>query len=97
MVPAGVMIICWAYLELVVMTRTDKLWLVHKLPFLWLDVLTFVCNKLNFNVFFSHEKKISQILESLARKWNTLERNGLSTVVTWLMQRESITHRSSFS
>jgi len=34
---------------------------------------TFLCNKLNFVVFFSHAKKILQILESLARKWNTLE------------------------
>jgi len=39
---------------------------------MWLDVLTFLCDKLNFIVFFAHEKKISQILESLARKWNTL-------------------------
>ena len=68
-----------------------------KLPFLWLDVFKFLCNKLNFIVFFSHEKKISQILESLARKWNTLERNGLITVTTRLKQRESITLNSNFS
>jgi len=36
-------------------------------------------------------KENLQILESLARKWNTLERNGLATVPTWLKQRESIT------
>jgi len=58
-----------------------------KLPFMWL----------HFIVFFSNEKKISQILESLARKWNTLEQNGLATVATWLKQRESITYSSSFS
>jgi len=33
---------------------------------MWLHVLSFLCNKLNSIVFFSHEKKISQILESLA-------------------------------
>ena len=60
-------------------------------------MLTFLCNKLNFIVFFSHEKKISQILESLARKWKTLEQNGLTTVATWLKERESITHNSNFS
>jgi len=54
-----------------------------KLPFLWLDVFTFLWNKLNFIIFFLHEKKISQILERLARKWNTLEQNGLVTVVTY--------------
>jgi len=59
---------------------------------MWLDVLTFLCNKFNLIVFFSHEKKISQILESLARIWNKLERNGLATMVTWLKQRESMTH-----
>jgi len=75
MVPAWLMIICWAYLKLIV--RTDKLRLVpsHHL-FLWLDVFTFLRNKLNFAGLFSHERKISQVLESLARKWNTLERNG---------------------
>jgi len=61
---------------------------------MWLVVLTFLCNKLNFSVFFSHEKKIWQILESLTRKWNALERNGLTTVATWLKQRESITQNS---
>ena len=50
-------------------------------------MFAFLCNELNFIVFFSHEKKISQILESLARKWATLERNGLATVAI----RESIT------
>jgi len=36
MVPAWVMIICWAYLELLVITRTDKLQLASaiKLPLL---------------------------------------------------------------
>jgi len=52
-----------------------------KLPFMRLDVLKFLYNKLNFIVFL-HEKKISQILESLVRKWNTLEQNGLATVAT---------------
>jgi len=41
-------------------------------------VFIFLCNKLNFIVFLSHEKKIAQILESSARKFNTLERNGLA-------------------
>ena len=66
---------------------------------MWLDLFTFLCNKLNFIVFFSHEKKISQIAEILARKWNTLELNGLATVTAWLKQRESITqtfHNSNF-
>ena len=60
-------------------------------PFLWPDVFTFLYKKLNFSVFFSHEKKISQILENLARKRNTLERKGLAMVATWLKQRESLT------
>jgi len=63
---------------------------------LWLNVFTFLYNKLNFIVLFSHEKKISQILESLVRNWNTLAQNGLATVATWLKQRESITHNSNF-
>jgi len=50
-----------------------------------------MCNKFNFIEFLSHEKKISQISESLARKWNTLERNRLTMVTTWLKQRENIT------
>ena len=70
-------------LKLLVITRTDEpVVSAIKLPFLWLDVFTFLCNKPNFIVFFSHEKKISKILESLGRKWNTLERNGLTTVAT---------------
>jgi len=88
MVPAWVMIICWIYLEFWVITWTDKQWLV---PPIYL-----FCG-LTSLFFFSHEKKISQILESLARKWNTLERNGLAAVATWLMQRESITRNSNFS
>jgi len=40
-------------------------------------------------------RKISQILVSLARKWNIQERNGLATLATWLKQRESITHNSN--
>ena len=48
-------------------------------------------NKLNFGAFFTSEKKISQILESVARKWNTLDRNSLATVATWFKQRESVT------
>jgi len=66
------MIICWAYLELLVITQLTTAVSAIKLPFLWLDVFTFFCNKLNFIVFFSHEKNISQILESLASKLNTL-------------------------
>jgi len=58
---------------------------------MWLDMFTFLGHRLNFVVFFSREKKISQIVESLARKWNTLERNRLATVATWLKRRESIT------
>jgi len=81
MVPAWVMIIFWVYFELLVITRTDKPRLVPS----------------NGIVFFSCEKKISQILEISARKWNTLERNGLDTVATWLKQKESITLNSNFS
>jgi len=44
-----------------------------KLPFLWLDVFTFLCNELNFVVFFSHEikvfKKFSQEMEYTKVKW----------------------------
>ena len=82
MVPVWVMIICWAYLGPLVITQTNKLLVsAIKLLFLVLDVFTFLCDKLNFIVFFSHGKKISQIL---ARKWNTLDGNGLAMVATWL-------------
>jgi len=68
-----------------------------KLPFLWVDMYTFLCNNLNFIDFlFTNVKKISQILESLVRKWKTLEQNGLATVAISLLQRESITHNSNF-
>ena len=67
-----------------------------KLPFLWLDVFTFLCNGLNFIVSFLHEKKVLQILESVARKWNTLERSALALVATWLKQKESKTLNSNF-
>jgi len=87
--------ICWAYPELLVITPTAVS--AIKLGFLLLDVFAFLCNKLNFIVFFSHEKKIEQILENLAREWNTQERNGLAMVATWLKQKESITHDSNFS
>jgi len=47
-----------------------------KLPFLWLDVLTFLCSKLNYIAFFSHQKKIpanskqiSQEMEYTKAKW----------------------------
>jgi len=43
------------------------------IPFLWLDVFIFLRNKLNFIVFFSHNKKILQISESLAKKRDSLE------------------------
>jgi len=96
MVPAWVMIICWTYLELLVITRTDQLWLVPpKYLFCGWMCLHFCITSLISLFFFPHEKKISQILESLARKWNTLERNGLAAVATWLMQKESITHNSN--
>jgi len=94
MVPAWVMIVCWAYLEHLVITELKTAVSAIKLPFMWLDVSTFLRNKLNFIVFFSREKKISQILESLARKWNTLEGNGFALVAIWLKQREIITHTS---
>ena len=81
-----------AYLEPLVITQLTTAVSAIKLPFMWLDVLTFLCNKPNFILFFSHGKKIAQILKSLARKWNTLERNGLAMVATWLKQRESIMH-----
>jgi len=98
MVPAWLMIICWAYLEFLVTTQTDKLAVsAIKLPFLWPDVFTFLCNKLNFIFFFSREKKISQILQNLARKSTTLERNGLTMVATRLKHRaKSTTHNSNF-
>ena len=52
MVPAWLMIICWAYLEFLVTTQTDKLAVsAIKLPFLWPDVFTFLCN--NLTLFFS--------------------------------------------
>jgi len=91
MVPARVMIICWAYHKLLVITRTDKLPLV---PSNYLSVAGCVTSLTSFFSF--HVKKISQILESLARKWNTLEQNGLAMVATWPNQRESITHNSNF-
>jgi len=47
------MIVCWAYLERLVITA------VSAVPFLWLDVFKFLCSELNFIVFFSHEKKSS--------------------------------------
>jgi len=59
-------------------------------------MFTFLRNKLNFIVFFLHEKKTWQILESLARKWKTLERSGLATVAAWPKQRESVTRNSNF-
>jgi len=69
-----------------------------KLPFLWLDMFTFLCNKLNLSVFlFIWEENLTNLRKFIARKWNTLERNGLAMMVTWLMQRESLTHNSNFS
>jgi len=98
MVPAWVMIICWAYFELLVIACLNWYTAVSaiEVSFQWLDVFTFLCNKHNFIVFFSHEKKISQTLESLVRKWNTLDQNRLATVATWLKQRKSITLNSNF-
>ena len=52
-------------------------------------MFTFLRNKLNFIGFFFAWEKILQILESLDRKLNTLEQNGLATVATWLMQRRA--------
>ena len=50
----GWLVGCWAYLELLVITRTDKTVVsVTKLPFLGLDMFTFLCNKLNLIVFFT--------------------------------------------
>ena len=74
MVPAWVMIIYWAYLELLVITRTDKLQLVPSNCLFcgWMCLHSRV-TRLNLIVFFSHEKKSLQMLESLASKWNTLE------------------------
>jgi len=71
----------------VMICRTDKLWLLSVAECIYILICFFV----------SHKKKISQILERLARKKNTLEQNGLATVATWLTQRESITHNSNFS
>jgi len=68
-----------------------------KLPFPKLDVFTFLCNMPNFSVLLFKWEKNLAILESLAWKLNTLERNGLAMVGTWLMHRESITHNSNFS
>ena len=88
----------WAYLELLVITRTDKLRLVppNYLFCGWICLHSCVTS-LTSLLSFSHEKKISELSKSLARKWNTLERNRLATVVTWLMQRESITYNSNLS
>ena len=41
------------------------------------------------SLFSSRERKMSQILEILARKWNTLKLNRLTTVATWLKQRRA--------
>ena len=52
LVSAWVMIIFWAYLQLLVITWTDKLWLVPPNYLLfWLDMFTFLCIKLKFSVF----------------------------------------------
>jgi len=75
---------------------------------MWLDVFTFLRNKLNFIVFFSHEKKISdfrnfrkfsrEMVDTKAR-WTCYgghmvkaKRDDNSQL--WLRQRESITHNS---
>jgi len=60
MVPAWLMIICWVYLELLVITRTDKLRLVPSsyLFFGWMCLHSYVTSLASF-IFFSHEKKIS--------------------------------------
>jgi len=73
------MIICWAYIKLLVITRTNQLRVsAIKLPFLWLDVFTFLCNKLNFIVFFSHGeenlanfRKFTQEMEYTRAKWTS--------------------------
>jgi len=55
-------------------------------------VYSCVTNLISLFSFYMGRK--SRILERLARKWSTLERNGLTMVATWL--RESITHNSKF-
>jgi len=87
------MIICWAYLKLLVITGTDKLKLVPSNYFLCGWMCLHSCVTSLISLFSFHMGRKSQILESLARKWNTLERNGLTMVAT----RESITHDSNFS
>jgi len=63
MVPAWVMIIGWAYLEPLVLTRTDN----------WASAMKL--QKLNFIVFFSQQKisqnfgKFSQEMEYARAKW----------------------------
>ena len=49
-------------------SRTDKLWLVPSNYLFCGWMSSFLRNKLNFILLFSHEKNISQSLESIARK-----------------------------
>ena len=92
MVPAWLIIICWAHLELLVITRTDKLWLVpsNYLFFGWVCFHSCVTSLKFHRFLFKWEENLANI-ESLAGKYNTLERNGFAMVATWLKQRESIT------
>ena len=75
MVPTWVMIIFWAYLEPLVITRLITAVSAIKLPWLWLDVFTLLCNMLNFVVFFTWEenlakfRKFSQEMEYTRAKW----------------------------
>ena len=98
MVPAWVMIIRWAYLKLLFITRTDKLRLVPSNYLFCGLMFLYSCVASLISLFSFHMRiKSQQILESLARKWNILEQNGLATVAIWLKQRESITHNSNLS
>ena len=72
------MIISWVYLELLVITRTDKLWLVPPDYLFYGWICSHSCvPSLTSLIFFSHEKKISQILESLANRTHKSEIDSL--------------------
>jgi len=43
---------------------------------MWLDVFTFLCNKLNFIVFFSCEKKISSNVRKFSQEMDSLRYGG---------------------
>jgi len=72
-------------LGLSLITQTDKLLLVPSsyLSCGWMCLHSCVTPLISF-FSFHMRRKFHKFSESLARKWNTLERNGLTTVATWL-------------